>query len=90
VDEAHTGAGQDGIHDLVPAERTDMSQPIDTQASEDARRRRWLIIIAVAVVAIVVIVGLAAAWLFFLGSEAPPAPTLDDALQVLQSAAPSE
>ena len=45
---------------------------------------------AVAVVAIVVIVGLAAAWLFFLGSEAPPAPTLDDALQVLQSAAPSE
>jgi len=38
----------------------------------------------------VIIVGVAVVWLFFFSSDAPPAPSLGDALQVLESAVPSE
>ena len=45
--------------------------------------RRRLVIITLVLVAVAVIVALAAAWFFFFGSEAPAAPTIDDAIQVL-------
>ena len=49
-----------------------------------------LAVIAMAVIAIAIIASIFAVWLFFFGSEAPAAPTLDDALQVLQTTAPAE
>lgn len=53
--------------------------------------RRMAVFLAVIVVAAVIVIGLVAAYLFFFGSEAPEAPTLDNALQVLlPSASPSE
>jgi len=61
------------------------SQPAD-------RRRRRLIVIAIVVlvVAAVVIAGLVAGWFLFFGSEAPPAPTIDEAIKVLLPSAPPE
>ena len=53
------------------------------QPAADRVRRRRLVVIAVIVIAVIVVAGLVAGWLFFFGSEAPPAPTLDDALQIL-------
>ena len=70
-----------------------MTAAPDTQEAEAARRRRWIIIsvaIAIGIIAVAVIGTTVAVWLFFFGSEAPAAPTLNDALQVLQSAAPTE
>ncbi len=70
-----------------------MSAAPDPAEAEAARRRRWVItgvVIAILVIAIAVIGTSIAVWLFFFGSEAPPAPALDDALRVLQSAAPAE
>ena len=70
-----------------------MSVAPESAEAEAARRRRWIITgvaIAILVIALAVIGTSIAVWLFFFGSEAPPAPALNDALQVLQSAAPSE
>ncbi len=47
------------------------------------RSNRRLVMIVVLAVLAMVAVGLVVAYLFFFGSEAPPAPTLDNALQVL-------
>jgi heme/copper-type cytochrome/quinol oxidase subunit 2 len=70
-----------------------MSAAPETQAEEAARRRRWMItgvVIAILAIVIAVIGVTVGVWLFFFGDPAPAAPTLDDALQVLQSAAPAE
>ena len=70
-----------------------MSVAPESQAEEAARRRRWIItgvVIAVAVIVIAVIGLSVGVWLFLYGEEAPAAPTLDDALQVLSTAVPSE
>ncbi len=68
-----------------------MSAAPGMQEQAAARRRRWIIIGIVALVMALAFVGaVIAVWLFFFGSEAPAAPTLNDALQVLQSAAPAE
>jgi Kef-type K+ transport system membrane component KefB len=45
--------------------------------------RRLAVVLAVLVVAALIVIGLVAAYMFFFGSEAPAAPTLDDALKVL-------
>ena len=69
-----------------------MSAAPETQAEEAARRRRWIItgiVIAVLAIALAVIGITVGIWLFFSG-EAPAAPTLDDALQVLSTAVPAE
>lgn len=63
-----------------------------TQPEPPAPNRRR-IIVAVVVIAVIALIALAlvAGWLFFFGSDAPAAPTLDDALKVLQpSADPAE
>jgi hypothetical protein len=44
----------------------------------------------VIVVAALLITGLVATYVFFFGSEAPPAPTIDDAIRVLLPSAPPE
>ena len=54
-----------------------------TQPEPARGRRRRLIIIGVLVVLAVAIAGLVAAYVFFFGSEAPPAPAIDDAIKVL-------
>jgi hypothetical protein len=51
--------------------------------------RFWLVLGLVAAI-IVVIVGIAAVWFVFFSSQAPPAPTLQDALSVLGTPAPAE
>lgn len=51
------------------------------------RRRRFLILVVVAVV-VATVAGLALAWYLFFGSEAPPAPTLDDAVRLLLPSVP--
>jgi len=38
----------------------------------------------------IIVVGLVAAWLFFFGSEAPAAPTIEDAIKVLLPTATPE
>lgn len=57
----------------------------------ESRSNRRVIAIAAAIVLIALIVlGVLAIYLFFFGSDAPDAPTLDDALQVLlPSASPA-
>ena len=70
-----------------------MSAAPGSQEAEAARRRRRIIsgiAIAIVVIALLVIGTTVAVWLFFVGSEAPAAPTLNDALQVLQSPAAAE
>ena len=39
---------------------------------------------------IIIVAGLAAFWLFFFGSEAPPAPTIEDSLKVLLPSTPPQ
>ncbi len=46
-------------------------------------RRRGYLALAIVVLLLLAVAGLVAAWLFFFAGEAPPAPTLDDALKVL-------
>lgn len=61
--------------------------------AESARRRRWVmtgLVIGLLVIALAVIGTAIAVWLFFFGAEAPAAPTLDDALQVLRTTVPTE
>jgi len=54
-------------------------------------RRRWLILAVVAIgITLIIVVGLVAAWLFFFGSEAPAAPTIEDAIKVLLPTATPE
>jgi len=53
----------------------------------DPGRRRLIVIMAIVGMALIVILGLAAGWLFFFGSEAPEAPTLEDAIKVLMPSA---
>jgi Kef-type K+ transport system membrane component KefB len=52
--------------------------------------RRLAVVLAVLVVAALIVIGLVAAYMFFFGSEAPAAPTLDDALKVLLPSATPE
>ncbi|MGD8485571.1 MAG: hypothetical protein PVG27_13015 [Chloroflexota bacterium] len=66
-----------------------MSATPGSQGSDARSRRRWIAIGVVAVV-IAVVLGVVAVWYVFFSSEAPPAPNLNDALQVLQSAPPAE
>jgi hypothetical protein len=56
---------------------------------QPSRNLRPWIVIGLIVAVIIAVLGVAAVWIFFFGSEAPPAPTLDDALGVFGSAAPS-
>jgi hypothetical protein len=57
-------------------------QPAPT---DEARRRRTRRIAAavILVLAVAAIIGGVAVWVFFFGTPAPAAPSLDDALQVL-------
>lgn len=53
-------------------------------------KRRWMVIIVIVLAIALVVAGLVAGYLFFFGSPAPDAPSLDDALKVLRpSASPS-
>lgn len=56
----------------------------------DPVRRRRLIIIAIAAAALLIAVGFVAAYLFFFGSEAPAAPSIENAIKVLLPSAPPE
>jgi flagellar basal body-associated protein FliL len=68
-----------------------MSGTPEMQDQERVRRRRWIIVGLVAVVLVIVfIAAIAAAWLFFFGSEAPDAPTIDEAIKVLLPSASPE
>ena len=53
-------------------------------------RRRWLVIGIIAAAIIAVLVGVFLVWFLFFSSEAPPAPSLQDALSGLGSPAPAE
>jgi len=59
-----------------------MTATPETRGSDPGRRRRY-IALAVVVVGLLVVAGLIVAWLYFFGSEAPAAPTLDNAIKVL-------
>ena len=61
-----------------------------SQPDQPASMRRRIIFIAIVVAAALVILGLVAGYVFFFGSAAPDAPTLDDALQVLLASPPTE
>jgi hypothetical protein len=62
-----------------------------TQPQQPGSDRRRIIIAAVVIAAVaLIVILLVAAWLFFFGSEAPDAPTLDDALKVLLPSASPE
>lgn len=65
-----------------------MSMTPDRRTRPAVRRR--VIIGGVVAVAVIAVAGIAFGWWFFFGTEAPPSPTLDDALRVLQSPAPAE
>ena len=67
-----------------------MSATPETEQRDGGNRRRWLIVAVAVIVILAVVLGVIAVWLFFFGSEAPPAPTLNDALQVLATPAPAE
>ncbi|MEA2027255.1 MAG: hypothetical protein U9O18_11235 [Chloroflexota bacterium] len=56
----------------------------------DPGRRRRLIIIAVVAVALLIAVSFVAAYLLFFGSEAPEAPSIENAIKVLLPSAPPE
>jgi flagellar basal body-associated protein FliL len=66
-----------------------MTATPDTKGPSAGRRRRYLAI-AVVVAVLLAIVGLVAVWLFFFGSEAPEAPTIDNAIRVLLPSASPE
>jgi hypothetical protein len=67
-----------------------MTETPQTPGTETVRRR-WLILAVVALgIALIAIVGLVVVWLFFFGSEAPAAPTIDDAIKVLLPTATPE
>jgi len=61
-----------------------------TPPAEPGSNRRLLVIIVVLVMIALVIGGLVAAYLFLFGSEAPPAPTIDDAIKILLPSASPE
>ena len=68
-----------------------MTTTPETHDADRRRRRRWIILAVVVVaVTILAIVGLVAAWMFFFGSEAPEAPTIDNAIKVLLPSASPE
>ena len=66
-----------------------MSATPQTQGSPTGRRRR-LIVIGLVAVLVVAAAGLLAFYLFFFGSEAQPAPAIDDAIKVLLPSLPPE
>ncbi|HZW00104.1 MAG TPA: hypothetical protein VFF55_00965 [Candidatus Deferrimicrobium sp.] len=69
---------------------TSSSQPSAGRPGGRLRDRRVLALIGLAVLALLAMAGVAAIWIFFFGTPAPAAPTLDDALQVLlPSASPA-
>jgi flagellar basal body-associated protein FliL len=61
-----------------------------SEPADSGSNRRLLIILAVVAVIALVVIGLVAAYLFFFGSEAPPAPTIDEAVKVLLPSASPE
>ena len=63
---------------------------VPSQPDQPASNRRRRIIVVILVVTALVILGLVAGYIFFFGSDAPDAPTLDDALQVLLPSPPAE
>ena len=77
-------------HDHDRDHRYGMMTPMNetSRARRISAQRRRLLLIAILLVVAAVVIALAAAWLFFFGSEAPPAPSLDDALQLLQTPLP--
>ncbi len=56
----------------------------------DPGRRRRLIAIAVVAAALLIAVGFVVAYLYFFGSEAPEAPSIENAIQVLLPSAPPQ
>jgi flagellar basal body-associated protein FliL len=69
---------------------TSSSQPSGGRLGSRLRDRRVLALIGLIVLALLAMAAVAAIWVFFFGSPAPAAPTLDDALQVLlPSASPA-
>lgn len=68
-----------------------MSADPEIEARDAARRRRWMIIgVAVGLAGIALAVALGTLWFLYFASEAPPPPTIDEALKVLTSAPPTE
>lgn len=61
-----------------------MSSAEPSRPSASRPGRRTIIIAVIIGLAVLGAIGLFVAWLLFFGSEAPAAPTLDDALRVLQ------
>jgi len=61
-----------------------------SQPAGRSRDRRLIVLVIVVLLVVAVVVALVAGWFFFFGTEAPPAPTLDDALQVLLPSASPE
>jgi flagellar basal body-associated protein FliL len=61
-----------------------------TPPVEPGSNRRLLVIIVALVVIALVIGGLVAAYWFLFGSEAPPAPTIVDAIKILLPSASPE
>ena len=53
-------------------------------------RRRWLVVAIIGAAVIAVVAGVFLVWFLFFSSEAPPAPTLQDALSGLGSLVPAE
>jgi len=61
-----------------------------TQPAGRSRDRPLIALVLVVLLVVAVVVVLVAGWVFFFGSDAPPAPALDDALQVLLPSASPE
>jgi flagellar basal body-associated protein FliL len=66
-----------------------MTDTPTTQAPPPRRSRRP-VIVAVVVILALAIAGVVAAYVFLFGSEAPPAPSIDDAIRVLLPSASPE
>ena len=60
------------------------------QPAAPRSRRRLAIVLAVGILLTVVVAGLVLAWFIFFGSEAPPAPSLDDAVRQLLPSIPPQ
>jgi len=61
-----------------------------SEPAEAPSNRRLIVIAGLIALVALVVLGLVAAYLFFFGSDAPPAPTIEDAVRVLLPSASLE
>ena len=68
-----------------------MTTTPDTEAGDQGsgNLRRWIIIGMVIAVGVIILVAVGT-WFYLFAGDAPPAPTIDDALRLLQTTAPTE